>query len=273
MFSSISLPLRGGLVVASSLVIALTAACGSSSTTPAKAISDSGPTQVIPDSGLTTGLSPASCPDWSVMTLSELLTSGGGFLDTTGGSYPVDFIGLEQIDSEIGLAVLAGQEQHLLFLPFDENEEPTGAIRYIKLATNTSYSGTVTLPDHPQESETIQLPVFELNQENGDETIEISLCAILGAGTSQITIDGTTATLTGTLGSLTFAQFEKLQTQRPDIQRLVLQDVPGEGKLGLRLLTQGKLMRTPGYNATETSESTTQARTISAGKAAIYRSE
>lgn len=47
----------------------------------------------------------------------------------------------------------------------------------------------------------------------------------------------------------------------------------GEGKLGLRLLTQGKLLRTPGYNATETSESTTQARTISAGKAAIYRSE
>lgn len=103
------------------------------------------------------------------------------------------------------------------------------------------------------------LPVTDLSfRSTGPESVrlegrlsngaEVTAHVHSSAGTSTIRVEGTTAFLQGQLGSGTYAQLEYLLEAHPEVQTLVLEDVPGSLNDDMNLLT-GRMLRESGLHA------------------------
>jgi len=78
-------------------------------------------------------------------------------------------------------------------------------------------------------------------------SIEILLNeSVIGSGTTRLIIEKNRAILTGVLGVLTYVQIKNLIKNHPEINTLVLQDVPGSMNDPVNMHT-GRLIRKAGY--------------------------
>ncbi|NOK57866.1 MAG: hypothetical protein GFH27_549287n170 [Chloroflexi bacterium AL-W] len=71
--------------------------------------------------------------------------------------------------------------------------------------------------------------------------------AFLGAGTTKLVVDDTQAVLTGLLGTRSYTQMQEMIEQHPEVETLVLQDVPGSINDTINVHT-GRLVRNAGLD-------------------------
>ena len=90
----------------------------------------------------------------------------------------------------------------------------------------------------------------EFNATEGDEAVVVEIAinqALIGAGSSRLELKDGRAYLTGELGTRTYQQIADLIETRPDIDTLVLANVPGSMNDSVNMHT-GRLIRAAGYS-------------------------
>lgn len=193
-----------------------------------------------------TGATPASaeCPDYAALPLQELLVATPG--DAMVGAELRPVIDVEFGEVEGTLAIIAVlSEDSFVVLPVDAaGDGPSGAVVFID--GDDVYDGQAAV-EYRETTDALQLQTTTLTLDEGTATLDLSACFHVGSGSSRIELDGPEATLSGALGSLTFMQVQRLQKERPEVDRLVLQDVPGSINDEINVET-GRLVRNGGWS-------------------------
>ncbi len=188
---------------------------------------------------------PAQCVNISRLSFEDLIDG------VASGEVLVDARPLEVTDVEVGdvdgtFSVVGVVGDDLLVLPLNEAAEaPAGPVYWIQ--DDVVFEGEVNAVSFDEDQGTITIDPLLVHDPSGDETLTVSTCLALGAGASRFEIDGTTATVEGTLGSVTFAQVEAIIAQRPDVDTLVMQHVPGSINDDVNVET-GRMIRAAGWN-------------------------
>jgi hypothetical protein len=184
----------------------------------------------------------ASCPDYAAMPLDALLLAGPGQALVDGVATPVVDVEFGEVEGSFAMIAVLG-ENTFLGVPLDlQTEEPTGTVWLLE--GDAFYSGPAEV-SYVEDVDAVMFGAAVVADEGG-ATRELSSCFLPGAGSSNIVVDGTTATLRGALGSLTFTQIERLQAEHPEIELLVLSDVPGSINDEVNVET-GRLVRNGGW--------------------------
>lgn len=172
----------------------------------------------------------------------EILTTvRTGFL-TIDGSPRVEFA-VTEIDTEFegGGAILAqsADEATTVIVPVDlAKEEAVGIVLMIDASGRTHEASDVAFSETA--SGGIAASGSFLDGAAFDMELEI------GAGTSTFELDGHRAIVRGDLGSAAFEQVSHLVDHHPEVDTLVLQDVPGSVNDEVNVET-GRLVRNAGY--------------------------
>lgn len=219
---------------------------GSTGDTSAGSSSDGGESGA--DSSGTTGVEPepvVECAALDSLSLAELLEGPppGSILSD---GQPSDVIDIEFAEVDGGLAVVAVvDDETFLLVELDESgEAPSGQVQWHVGSTVYIGEAEVTLADG---SDAVTVESAELSLVGGEGQVTVSACFVVGAGSSAFTLDGSTATLNGVLGSLTFAQVEAIVQQHPEVDSLVLSDVPGSINDEVNVQT-GRMVRDAGWS-------------------------
>ena len=184
----------------------------------------------------------AQCPDYGALSLDALLVAGPGEVVVDGQPRPVLDVEFGDVDGTFSIIAVL-DEDTFVGIPIDpEQEEPLGTVWM--LDGNTTYIGDA---DATYDDATDAIGVETVTVSAGDESVELSTCFFLGAGSSRFEVDGSEARISGALGSLTFTQIERLQAERPEVQTLVLTDVPGSINDEVNVQT-GRLVRNGGWS-------------------------
>jgi len=192
-----------------------------------------------------TGVAPpiAECPDYAALPLDELLLATPGDALIAAALRPVVDVEFGEVDGTLSIiAVLS--ESSFIVLPFDAaGDGPSGAVVFID--GDDVYNGQAAV-EYQEATDAVLLPDTTLTLAGAETTLELSACFYPGSGSSRIQLDGPQAALSGALGSLTFTQIQRLQEEHPEIDRLVLQDVPGSINDEVNVET-GRLVRNGGW--------------------------
>ncbi len=89
----------------------------------------------------------------------------------------------------------------------------------------------------------------QLEAQTGNTTIEINLTiddTQIGGGNSQIEVNGTNATLSGTLGSYTYNQILDINSMYPNVDKIIFTTIRGSANDDVNVNT-GRLIREAGY--------------------------
>lgn len=184
----------------------------------------------------------AQCPNYGELSLEQLLVAGPGEVVIDGEPRPVVDVEFGDVGGTFSIIAVL-DEDTFVGIPIDpEQEEPLGTVWM--LDGNTTYTGDA---DATYDDATDAIGVQTVTVSAGDEAVELSTCFFLGAGSSRFEVDGSEARLSGALGSLTFAQIERLQAERPEVQTLVLTEVPGSINDEVNVET-GRLVRNGGWS-------------------------
>jgi hypothetical protein len=184
----------------------------------------------------------AECPDYAALSLDALLVAGPGEVIVDGQARPVVDVEFGEVDG--GFSIIAVlDDDTFVGIPIDpDEEEPLGTVWMID--GNTTYTGEA---DATYDESTDAIGVGAATVSAGDDSVELSTCFYLGAGSSRFEVDGSEVRLSGALGSLTFTQIERLQAEHPEVQTLVLTDVPGSINDEVNVET-GRLVRNGGWS-------------------------
>ncbi len=185
----------------------------------------------------------ATCPIVGSLTVEELLAGpapGGVVVD--GETTSVSEVDFGEVDGSLAVVASAGED--LLIIPLDETgEAPSGAAVWV--TPEGVYEGSAEFV-FDDEAQSVSLRPAVLTAADGS-TRSVSACVVLGAGSSRFALDGEVATLTGTLGSVTYTQVEAIIAEHPEIRGLVLADVPGSINDEVNVET-GRLVRSAGWS-------------------------
>lgn len=185
----------------------------------------------------------AACPDYDAMPLEALLVAGPGEAVVDGTAQRVIDVEFGDVDGTFSMIAVL-DEDTFVGIPFDlQTEEPAGTVWLLE--GETLFSGDADV-SYDESADAVMFAPTVVTDAGGTERA-LSSCFLPGAGSSQISVDGTTASLQGALGSLTFTQIERLQEANPEIERLVLTQVPGSINDEVNVET-GRLVRNGGWS-------------------------
>lgn len=191
-----------------------------------------------------TGSEPAAaqCPDYAALPLEELLVATPGDALVGDSLRPVIDVEFGDVGGALSIIAVLGEDTFIV-VPLDASgESPSVAGLFID--GEASYEGRATV-EYQEATDAVVLEPTLLSGPDG--TIELSTCFHIGSGSSQIEFSGSEATIGGVLGSLTFLQVQRLQAEHPEIDRLILQDVPGSINDEVNVET-GRLVRNGGWS-------------------------
>ncbi|MGH1492313.1 MAG: hypothetical protein ACRBK7_23485 [Acidimicrobiales bacterium] len=175
--------------------------------------------------------------------LTEAATGGIAF--EGGESYPFEEVG---IDSDIPAALGVFNGEQVIVIPIDDTgEAPTGQILLTAGGSEDKTEATdVTIS-------TIEIEGFGESGIEASGTLEIdgtpttfALTLPLGVGSSTFEVNGNEATVRGSLGIRAFQQVEYLVAEHPEVDTLILADIPGSLNDEVNVNT-GRLVRKAGY--------------------------
>lgn len=186
----------------------------------------------------------AECPDYATLPLEALLEATPGNAVMDGEMQPVLDVEFGDVDDTLSIIAVLGEDTFVV-LPLDEaGEGPAGTVLLID--GDEVYKGRAAV-EYQEATDAVLLQATTLTLAGADTTLELSACFHIGSGSSKIEFEGTEATISGALGSLTFTQIQRLQAEHPEIDRLVLQDVPGSINDEVNVET-GRLVRNGGWS-------------------------
>ncbi|MEM7152058.1 MAG: hypothetical protein AAF799_04410 [Myxococcota bacterium] len=206
--------------------------------------STTAPTHADDTSGGTDLGPPAECVSIDRLSFDDLIDGvASGAIRVDDQALEVEEVAPTDIDGMLAIAVIMGDR--VLLVPIDAaSEEPTGAVLWLE--GETLFEGQTDGISFDEELGSVSVDPMIVQQSDGSETRTLSACFFFGAGTSRFAIDGSTATLEGTLGSVTYRQVDAIIEQRPEVDTLVMQDVPGSINDEVNVQT-GRLIREAGW--------------------------
>ncbi|MEM6988966.1 MAG: hypothetical protein AAF721_00670 [Myxococcota bacterium] len=186
----------------------------------------------------------AQCTALDRLSFDQLLAGPPpGSINVGDTSLSVAEVEIASVDGGLALVAIVSDTDFLV-VAFDETETPTGEVQWI--TGSTVYAGPAAV-DLDDATDGVVVGSSVLQQVDGEQQVSISACFVVGAGSSRIELDGSIATLDGTLGSLTFAQVEAIVDERPAIDTLVVSDVPGSINDEVNVET-GRMVRAAGWS-------------------------
>lgn len=186
----------------------------------------------------------AECPDYASLPLEALLTATPGNAVMDGETWAVADVEFGDVDGTLSIIAVLGEDTFIV-LPLDAaGEGPAGTV--VLIDGDDVYEGPAEV-EYQEATDAVLLEPAALTLAGADTTLELSACFHIGSGSSKIEFEGTEATISGALGSLTFTQIQRLQAEHPEIDRLVLQDVPGSINDEVNVET-GRLVRNGGWS-------------------------
>lgn len=226
-------------------VILLASAC-SGNDSPATVDSTDPSTSVTPSEPESDGdpIEPTDAIDDSILSETRTGSISIDGVETTFDGSEIDF-GFEfgtEFDEPTPVVIgYFGTEatEGLVIVPFDANDEsPTGQLLYVADGT------TLRTNDATFDQDSDDVISASGTFENGAR-FETSIG--LGTGTSTFELDGNRAIVRGDLGSTAYEQVQHLIEAHPEVDTLVLQDVPGSVNDEINVQT-GRLVRAAGYS-------------------------
>ncbi len=173
--------------------------------------------------------------------------------------HAINFFFPEQGEKEILLIASFNELEENIILSFDARFMKKKAFK----ASGTYLRGNIIAGDEELEPETLasgQLSVtltegFDVTitgtlQNEGGQTFKVDIFAneaVMGAGTSRLEVRGKEAFISGTLGTITYAQIKDMISKHPDVHTLVLDQVDGSINDDINLHT-GRIVREAGLN-------------------------
>ncbi len=141
-----------------------------------------------------------------------------------------------------------------LYLEANDDIEPNGGQIYLKKNSKT-YSGTKYTFKSKKDCIIIEATMQNVSDAQDKINIKATMeTTQLGAGNSTYSISGDEATISGSLGSLTYNQILEINSKHPEVSKIVLALVDGSVNDDVNVLT-GRLIRQAGYTTVVKSNS------------------